>query len=182
MVGWRSLAHSLRHGYAAPPPSRREAYRISYFYRSSSLSYKRYLEHKAPSGRELSAKLTEGACGRQCCFAYVISFFCICIRIVIVAFGSAPILDAFRFAIRLRWAAAQTRLRDFIPQTPFFALRGFKPLIFAPLRGALGIYFSLHLATRFRGPSARRKHGFVRVRQSIISAGLRRMRAWAQPT
>ena len=33
-----------------------------------------------------------------------------------------------RFAIGLRWAAAQTYLRDFIPQTPFFASRGFQPL------------------------------------------------------
>ena len=51
-----------------------------------------------------------------------------CIRIVIVAFGSAPILDYRRFAHGLRWAAAQTCLRDFIPQTPFFASRGFKIL------------------------------------------------------
>ena len=51
-----------------------------------------------------------------------------CIRIVIVAFGSAPILAYRCFAHRLRWAATQTRLRDFIPQTPFFASRGFKIL------------------------------------------------------
>ena len=37
--------------------------------------------------------------------------------------GSSPVPDNYRFAIRLRWAAAQTRLRDFIPQTPFFASR-----------------------------------------------------------
>ena len=51
-----------------------------------------------------------------------------CIRIVIVAFGSAPILDYRRFAHGLRWAAAQTCLRDCIPQTPFFASRSFKIL------------------------------------------------------
>ena len=51
-----------------------------------------------------------------------------CIRIVIVAFGFSPIPGYFRFAIGLRWAAAQTCLRDFIPQTPFFASRGFKIL------------------------------------------------------
>ena len=50
------------------------------------------------------------------------------IRIVIVAFGSAPILDYRRFAHGLRWAAAQTCLRDFIPQTPFFASRLSKKL------------------------------------------------------
>ena len=51
-----------------------------------------------------------------------------CIRIVIVAFGSAPIPDNFRSAHGLRWAAAQTCLRDFIPQTPFFASRLSKKL------------------------------------------------------
>ena len=45
--------------------------------------------------------------------------------------GNASLPDCFffdRFAIGLRWAAAQTCLRDFIPQTPFFASRGFQPL------------------------------------------------------
>ena len=137
MVGWRSLAHSLRHGCAAPPPSRREAYRISYFYRSSSLSYKRYLEHRAPSGRELSAKLTEGACGRQCCFAYVISFFCICIRIVIVAFGSAPILEHVRFAIGRRWG--------FHPQTPDKGLRPLTPFTLRAYPRCLRVIISLYI-------------------------------------
>jgi hypothetical protein len=48
-----------------------------------------------------------------------------CIRIVIVAFGSAPIPDNGRFAHGLRWAAAQTRLGTLSP-APFFASRGFK--------------------------------------------------------
>ena len=46
-----------------------------------------------------------------------------CIRIRIGAFGFSLILAYLRFAHGLRWAAAQTRLRDFIPQTPFFASR-----------------------------------------------------------
>ena len=55
--------------------------------------------------RELSAKLTEGVSGRKHCFLCIISFFCSCIGISIVAFGSAEILVYFRFAMGLRWAA-----------------------------------------------------------------------------
>ena len=50
-----------------------------------------------------------------------------CIRIVIVAVGSAPILAYGRFAHRLRWAAAQTCLGISSPN-PFFASRLFKKL------------------------------------------------------
>ena len=43
--------------------------------------------------------------------------------------GNASLPDCaffYRFAMGLRRAAAQTCLRDFIPQTPFFASRGYK--------------------------------------------------------
>ena len=50
-----------------------------------------------------------------------------CIRIVIVAFGSSPILAYGRFAHKLRWAAAQTCLGISSPN-PFFASRLFKKL------------------------------------------------------
>ena len=52
------------------------------------------------------------------------------VGIAIVACGFAAILGSVRFALGLRQGGCpETRLRDFIPQTPFFASRGDKTLM-----------------------------------------------------